>query len=105
MMGNRMCSQRSRTSAIGRRVATNLASITSTAINVGGLALRSEKYGDRQAQVPARPYLTAPVDVLFVAVVQRDPHRAAALLSASYDAVSPRHPDRRARATVTGSGS
>jgi DNA-binding MurR/RpiR family transcriptional regulator len=34
------------------------------------------------------------VDVLFVAVVQRDHERMAPLLSASWDAVSPRHPDR-----------
>lgn len=45
---------------------------TSTAINVEGLALRSARYGERQARVPARPWLTAPVDVLVVAVKAPD---------------------------------
>lgn len=41
---------------------------TSTAVNVDGLVLRSATYGERHARVPARPWLTTPVDVLFVAV-------------------------------------
>lgn len=45
---------------------------TSTAINVSGLALRSGMFGERQARVPAHPYLTAPVDVLFVATKAPD---------------------------------
>jgi 2-dehydropantoate 2-reductase len=45
---------------------------TSTAINVGGLALRSTRFGERYVRVPARPWLTAPVDVLFVAVKAPD---------------------------------
>jgi len=45
---------------------------TSTAINVSGLTLRSERFGERQVRVPARPYLTEPVDVLFVAVKAPD---------------------------------
>jgi 2-dehydropantoate 2-reductase len=45
---------------------------TSTAINVAGLSLRSGRYGERQVRVSARPYLTAPVDVLFVAVKAPD---------------------------------
>ena len=45
---------------------------TSTAINVRGLALRSPRYGELHARVPARPWLTAPVDILFVAVKAPD---------------------------------
>jgi 2-dehydropantoate 2-reductase len=45
---------------------------TSTAINVNGLTLRSGKYGERHAPIPARPWLTAPVDVLFVTVKAPD---------------------------------
>lgn len=45
---------------------------TSTAINVDGLILRSARYGDRQVALPARPWLTAPVDVLVVAVKAPD---------------------------------
>lgn len=45
---------------------------TSVAINVDGLLLRSGRYGELRAQVPARPWLTAPVDVLFVAVKAPD---------------------------------
>lgn len=45
---------------------------TSTAINVGGLTLRSKRYGELHARVPARPWLTEPVDVLFVAVKAPD---------------------------------
>jgi 2-dehydropantoate 2-reductase len=56
----------------GHEVTVLASERTSTAINVGGLALRSGRFGDRQARVPARPYLTAPVDVLFVAVKAPD---------------------------------
>lgn len=49
---------------------------TSTAVNVNGLALRSSRYGDIDVRVPGRPWLTAPVDLLFVAV------KAPALLDA-----------------------
>lgn len=45
---------------------------TATAINVGGLVLRSSRFGDRSARVPARPWLTHPVDLLFVAVKAPD---------------------------------
>jgi 2-dehydropantoate 2-reductase len=45
---------------------------TSTAINVNGLVLRSARYGDSHFRVPARPWLTTPVDVLFVAVKAPD---------------------------------
>ncbi|QYN32395.1 hypothetical protein K1T35_27805 [Pseudonocardia sp. DSM 110487] len=56
----------------GHQVTVLASERTSTAINVSGLALRSQMVGDRQARVPARPYLTAPVDVLFVAVKAPD---------------------------------
>jgi 2-dehydropantoate 2-reductase len=56
----------------GHQVTVLASERTSTAINVGGLALRSPTFGDRQARVPARPYLTAPIDVLFVAVKAPD---------------------------------
>jgi 2-dehydropantoate 2-reductase len=56
----------------GHEVTVLASERTSTAINVGGLALRSQKFGDLEARVPARPYLTAPVDVLFVAVKAPD---------------------------------
>lgn len=45
---------------------------TSTAINVDGLVLRSERFGERRASVPASPWLTAPVDVVVVAVKAPD---------------------------------
>src|SRR3954454_527544 len=45
---------------------------TSTEINVNGLTLRSGKYGELRAPIPARPWLTAPVDVLFVTVKAPD---------------------------------
>jgi 2-dehydropantoate 2-reductase len=45
---------------------------TSTAINNDGLVLRSERFGHRHVRVPARPWLTAPVDLLFVAVKAPD---------------------------------
>lgn len=45
---------------------------TSTAINVAGLTLRSGRYGEIAARVPARPWLCGPVDTLFVAVKSPD---------------------------------
>ena len=45
---------------------------TSTAININGLTLHSTRYGELHAQVPARPWLTTPVDVLFIAVKSPD---------------------------------
>jgi DNA-binding MurR/RpiR family transcriptional regulator len=48
----------------------------------------------RPAAMASRAAQLFVVDVLFVAVVQRDHERMAPLLSASWDAVSPRHPDR-----------
>jgi 2-dehydropantoate 2-reductase len=45
---------------------------TSTTINAAGLTLRSGRYGERHASVPARPWLTAPVDLLFVTVKAPD---------------------------------
>ena len=56
---------------------------TSTAINVEGLALRSARYGDRSVRVPARPWLTEPVDVLVVAVKAPDLLAALARVPAS----------------------
>ena len=56
----------------GHEVTVLASERTSTAINVGGLALRSQMLGERQARVPARPYLTGPVDVLFVATKAPD---------------------------------
>lgn len=48
----------------------------------------------RPAAMASRAAQLFVVDVLFVAVVQRDHDRMAPLLSASWAAVSPRHPDR-----------
>jgi 2-dehydropantoate 2-reductase len=45
---------------------------TSTAVNVDGLTLRSGRYGEVAARVPARPWLCAPVEALFVAVKAPD---------------------------------
>lgn len=45
---------------------------TSTAINVNGLTLRSVQHGERHVRLPARPWLTAPVDILFVTVKAPD---------------------------------
>lgn len=45
---------------------------TSTAINVGGLTLRSARHGELTARVSARPWLCTPVDALFVAVKAPD---------------------------------
>jgi 2-dehydropantoate 2-reductase len=45
---------------------------TSTAINVNGLTLRSVRYGELHVRLPARPWLTAPADVLFVTVKAPD---------------------------------
>jgi 2-dehydropantoate 2-reductase len=51
---------------------------TSTAINVNGLTLHSSRYGELQVRLPARPWLTAPVDVLFTTV--KTPDLLAALI-------------------------
>lgn len=56
----------------GHEVTVLASERTGTAINVGGLTLRSGRYGEIAARVPARPWLTAPVDVLFVAVKAPD---------------------------------
>ncbi len=45
---------------------------TGTTINVDGLELRSKRFGERRARVTARPWLTEPVDMLFVAVKSQD---------------------------------
>ena len=45
---------------------------TSTAINVNGLTMRSVRYGELHVRLSARPWLTAPVDVLFVTVKAPD---------------------------------
>lgn len=45
---------------------------TANAVNVDGLTLRSTRYGELTARVPARPWLTGPVEVLFVAVKAPD---------------------------------
>jgi 2-dehydropantoate 2-reductase len=45
---------------------------TSTAINVDGLVLRSTRYGELHTRIPARPWLTAPVDIVFIAVKAPD---------------------------------
>jgi 2-dehydropantoate 2-reductase len=45
---------------------------TSTAINVGGMTLRSTRYGALSVRIPTRPWLTSPADVLFVAVKAPD---------------------------------
>ena len=56
----------------GHQVTMLAADRTSTAINVGGLVLRSPTFGERHVRVAARPWLTAPTDVLFVAVKSPD---------------------------------
>jgi 2-dehydropantoate 2-reductase len=56
----------------GHEVTVLASERTSTAINVDGLTVRSDRFGERRVRVPARPYLTAPVDVLFVAVKAPD---------------------------------
>ncbi|HLU59904.1 MAG TPA: 2-dehydropantoate 2-reductase N-terminal domain-containing protein [Pseudonocardia sp.] len=56
----------------GNEVTVLASERTSTAINVDGLTLRSGRFGERRVRVPAWPYLTAPVDVLFVAVKAPD---------------------------------
>ncbi len=56
----------------GREVVMVASDRTSTGINIGGLTLRSERYGERHVRVPARPWLAAPVDVVFVAVKAPD---------------------------------
>ena len=45
---------------------------TTTAINVDGLVLHSARHGELRVRVPARPWLTAPVDVLVVTVKAPD---------------------------------
>jgi 2-dehydropantoate 2-reductase len=45
---------------------------TSTAINIDGVTLRSTRYGELHAPIPARPWLTTAVDVLFVTVKAPD---------------------------------
>jgi 2-dehydropantoate 2-reductase len=45
---------------------------TSTEINVNGLTLRSRRYGELHAPIPARPWLAATADVLFVTVKAPD---------------------------------
>lgn len=50
---------------------------TSSALNINGLTLRSVRYGERHVRFLARPWLTAPVDVLFVTV--KAPNLLAAL--------------------------
>jgi 2-dehydropantoate 2-reductase len=45
---------------------------TSAVINVEGLTLRSGSLGELHATVPARPWLTSPVDILVVAVKAPD---------------------------------
>lgn len=56
----------------GNEVTVLASERTSTAINVDGLTLRSGRFGERRVRVQAWPYLTAPVDVLFVAVKAPD---------------------------------
>jgi 2-dehydropantoate 2-reductase len=45
---------------------------TGALINVEGLTLRSGSFGELHAAVPARPWLTSPVDILAVAVKASD---------------------------------
>jgi 2-dehydropantoate 2-reductase len=56
----------------GHRVTMLASDATSTAVNVGGMILRSRRYGEIRATVAARPWLTEPVDLLFVAVKAPD---------------------------------
>jgi 2-dehydropantoate 2-reductase len=56
---------------------------TSAAINVDGLLLRSGRYGELRSRVPARPWLTTPVDILFVTVKAPDLLAALARVPAS----------------------
>lgn len=58
--------------AAGHDVTLLASDRTATALNVDGLVLRSERYGEVRARVPARPWLTTPVDVLVVAVKAPD---------------------------------
>lgn len=58
--------------AAGHLVTMLASDRTSTAINVDGLTLRSARFGRTAVRVPARPWLAAPVDVLFVAVKAPD---------------------------------
>jgi 2-dehydropantoate 2-reductase len=45
---------------------------TGTVINIDGMTLRSGQFGDRHVRVPARPWLTDRVDILFVTVKAPD---------------------------------
>lgn len=56
----------------GHEVTVLASDRTTTAINVDGLVLHSARYGEWHVRVPARPWLTAPVDVLFVTVKAPD---------------------------------
>jgi 2-dehydropantoate 2-reductase len=56
----------------GHHVTVLASDRTSTVINNDGLVLRSERFGHRHVRVPARPWLTTPVDLLFVAVKAPD---------------------------------
>jgi 2-dehydropantoate 2-reductase len=56
----------------GHRVTLLASDRTSAAINIAGLTLRSSRYGELHAPIPARPWLAAPVDVLFVTVKAPD---------------------------------
>lgn len=57
---------------VGHEVTMLASDRTGTAINVGGLTLRSGRYGEIGARVVARPWLCSPVDALFVAVKAPD---------------------------------
>ncbi|RLV49033.1 MurR/RpiR family transcriptional regulator [Nocardioides mangrovicus] len=59
------------------------------------LSIAGTETAMRPAAMSSRAAQLFVVDVLFVAVVQRDWERAEPLLSASWEAVSARHPDRR----------
>lgn len=56
----------------GHQVTLLASDRTATAINVAGLTLRSDRYRELRAMVPAFPWLTEPVDVLFIAVKAPD---------------------------------
>ena len=56
----------------GHQVTLLASDRTSTAINVDGLVLHSSRYGERRVWPPARPWLAAPVELLFLAVKAPD---------------------------------
>ena len=56
----------------GHEVTVLASDRTSTAINVEGLTLHSNRFGERHVRVSARPWLTSPVEVLVVAVKAPD---------------------------------